>query len=85
MAAKCGACHQVIDYVITMKIIFLANLGPSPHICNQNEAVLKIYNFQNERHFEVVINILPEVIPEFEYASKFAMCISNILSFWSTL
>ena len=28
---------------------------------------------------------LPEVIPEFEYTRKIAICISDILSFWSTL
>ena len=28
---------------------------------------------------------LPEVIPEVEYNKKIAICISDILSFWSTL
>ena len=28
---------------------------------------------------------LPEVIPEFEYVTKIAMSISDILSFWSML
>ena len=43
-------------------------------------------NFQNGRHFEVATNfILPDVIQEFEYTSKIAMSIPDILSFWSTL
>ena len=42
-------------------------------------------NFQNDRHFELATNFLPEVIPEVEYTRDMAISISDILSFWSTL
>ena len=48
---------------------------------------MKLYlifeNFQNNRHFEVATNFLPEVIPEVEYTNKIAMSILDVLSFWS--
>ena len=42
-------------------------------------------NIQNVRHCEAATFVLPAVVPEVEYASKIAISISDILSFWSML
>ena len=46
---------------------------------------LRFPNFQNGRLFDVATIFLPEAIPEVEHASKIAINVSNILSFWSML
>ena len=67
------------------KIPFWYNLGQSLHIRGQNEAVFHISNFSKWPPFWGRDKFLPDVILEVEYISKIAMCISDILSFWSTL
>ena len=42
-------------------------------------------NVQNGRNFQVAKNFFTGSNTEVEYASKIAMSISDILSFWSTL
>ena len=44
---------------------------------------LIFWHFQNGRHLSSWRNILPEVTPEVEYATKITMSIRDILSFWS--
>ena len=78
--------HPVTSDVITIKIFFWHNLGRSYHMWGQIEAVFNISKFSKWQPFRACdILFLPEVIPEVKYTRKTDMCISDILSIWSTL
>ena len=78
--------YDVMDDVITRKVLFWHNLGRSFHIRGQIEAVFNILTFSKWPLFWARDKLfLPEMIQEVEYAIKIAMSISDLLSSWSTL
>ena len=71
---------DIIDDVITMKNTFCDIIWDDLFISHLISNLCLIFqHFQNGRHCEVAASLLPEVIPEVEYASKIAMCITYIL------
>ena len=77
---------DVIDDVITMKIFFLAYFGMIFSLLMSNwSCVLYLDIFKMAAILRLRNCFLPEVIPEFEYATNIAISICDILSFWSML
>ena len=76
---------DVIDDVIIIQI-FVGIVWDDLYIPEVKLKLCLIFqNFQNSRHFELIKNFLPEMMPEVEYTRMMAISISDILSFWSTL
>ena len=78
LMTPCG----VIDDVIVTKKTFLSILWGDLIIAEDTlKLCLICQNFQNDRHFELATNFLPEVIPEVQYTRKKAISFSDILNF----